>query len=430
MPNNEPLSLSTLYQFNNFEKRGIKDLGFTEKRFELIRRFFDFVLEENIQKPSILIAGTKGKGSTSNFLRILLQKQSINIGLFTSPHLLRINERISINNNPISNEDFDRYFNYIHSRYLHFNKIYSDFKPSTFEFLTIMAKLYFQDSNTDIDIFEVGLGGRFDAVNCLDPEDRISAITSISLDHMSILGNTYHKIFMEKLAIARKEKPLFLGYQKYIDINDYREQLKEFQVWTYNNNFYFNENENLINFHYDYNKSISLKKDKYFPLYNKYNLSQAFEIAFYLLKEKIKDFKYHLNEFYIPCRFEIFKSSNRTIILDGAHNKDSMEYLLSEIQRIFPNMKKTLIFSCLKDKDLDGMLDIIQEYPPYLTVFQNMGSERAIDFINVNLKKKYSFRHIINSDPNNIYNNLPQGEDNLIIICGSFYLCALYKNLL
>jgi dihydrofolate synthase/folylpolyglutamate synthase len=152
--------------------------------------------------PSILIAGTNGKGSTAATLGAILQAAGYRTALYTSPHLSRVNERIQIDGNPISDDDFARlYFQVDTSAEKLVAEAQLPHHPSFFETLTALAFLYFKELKADIAILEVGLGGRLDATNIVDP--LISIITDISLDHQEYLGNTIAEITREKAGVLR-----------------------------------------------------------------------------------------------------------------------------------------------------------------------------------------------------------------------------------
>src|SRR5256886_6126694 len=152
--------------------------------------------------PGILIAGTNGKGSTAATLASILQSSGLRTGLYTSPHLIRINERIRINSEPIGDDDFAL----VHDLVDHTaDRLVSEgdlpWHPSFFETLTAIAFEHFSRRKVDIAVLEVGMGGRLDATNVIEP--RVSVITDISLDHEKFLGSTIAEIAREKAGIIR-----------------------------------------------------------------------------------------------------------------------------------------------------------------------------------------------------------------------------------
>ena len=159
---------------------------------------------QNGMPPVVHIAGTNGKGSTANFCSQLFAQQGLNVGLFTSPHLIRYTERIQRNHTPISDATFCQYFNRA-------NECDTQNHLSEFEILTLMAALYFHDEwtaqNIDICVIEVGLGGTLDTTNLFNTT--ASVITHIDMDHAEILGGTIAKIATDKAGIIRPNTPVF-----------------------------------------------------------------------------------------------------------------------------------------------------------------------------------------------------------------------------
>jgi dihydrofolate synthase / folylpolyglutamate synthase len=152
--------------------------------------------------PSVLIAGTNGKGSTAATLASILRASGLKTGLYTSPHLVRINERIRINGEPIRDDDFALIHDLVDrtaERLVEEREL--PWHPSFFEMLTAMAFEHFSREKVDIAVLEVGMGGRLDATNVVEP--RVSVITDISLDHQKFLGNTVTEIAREKAGIIR-----------------------------------------------------------------------------------------------------------------------------------------------------------------------------------------------------------------------------------
>src|SRR5712692_4841507 len=152
--------------------------------------------------PGVLIAGTNGKGSTAATLSSILRASGLRTGLYTSPHLARINERIQISGEQIRDDDFALLHDVVDrtaERLVGEGEL--PWHPSFFEMLTAMAFEYFARSRPDVVVLEVGMGGRLDATNVVDP--RISVITDIALDHQKYLGNTVSEIAREKVGIIR-----------------------------------------------------------------------------------------------------------------------------------------------------------------------------------------------------------------------------------
>ena len=178
------------------ERRGIKvGLDHTKILLEKIGNPHDLI-------PSIHVAGTNGKGSTCAIISSILREAGLKVGLYTSPHLINFNERIRVNGIPISNNTI--------IKFVKSNKKYFDEIPVTFfEATTAMAFWYFNELKVDVSVVEVGLGGRLDSTNVIKPS--VSVITSISIDHQHILGDSIESIAKEKGGIIKKNIPVVLG---------------------------------------------------------------------------------------------------------------------------------------------------------------------------------------------------------------------------
>src|SRR5699024_10378591 len=169
-----------------------------ERLYQLLERL------NNPQKDLsfIHITGTNGKGSTASFFQSILREAGLNVGLFTSPHLEVVNERIRLNNEYIADADFIRIVNEIEPIILELEEELNE-KFYAFELLTTVAFLYFQEKKPDVVILEAGIGGRLDSTNVIETPD-VAVITSIGIDHVKILGNSREAIMKEKVQILKK----------------------------------------------------------------------------------------------------------------------------------------------------------------------------------------------------------------------------------
>ena len=297
------------------------------------------------QLKTVHIAGTNGKGSTTNYLRAILQTSGLRVGTFTSPHLEVHNDRIRIYDVYISDEQLLYYGN-------RFAELIEENNLSMFEIDTLIAIHFFLDQDVDIALFEVGLGGRLDATNVIIP--MISLITTIGFDHMDILGDTLALISMEKAGIVKEGVPLYTSEDK-------PECLDVFKQICIERNAKFNtikEAQNIelkhgITFNYD-NLSIHLNTS---ALYQVKNASLAIEGARYLSNYfEINDDNIinGLKDTQWKGRFELV-STNPHIIIDGAHNTHGVSALV-ESARYLPK-PLVIVFSALRDKETDAMLD-------------------------------------------------------------------------
>ncbi len=199
-------TLQFLYTAIDYEK--LISYQYNASTFSLDRmvKMLDYVGNPHKDFPTIHITGTKGKGSTSIMISTVLEQAGLRTGLFTSPHLLDLRERIQINHKMISEGDFvaaaTAFWPYIR----HLRETDRAASPTFFETLTAMAMLYFKQKYVDMAVVEVGLGGRLDSTNVVVP--RVSVITNIGFDHTAILGNTLASIAYEKAGIIKQGVPL------------------------------------------------------------------------------------------------------------------------------------------------------------------------------------------------------------------------------
>ena len=201
------LNINKLMTLTNFEYEKSKSNppGFHLERVEYMMKKFDY---PNKNQVFIHVAGSKGKGSTSNLISNALG--NFKVGLFSSPHMHKLTERIKINNSPISEGLFNFYFKRVW-KIVEIMKEELDQRPSFFEFMTLLSLVIFREEKVEVSIIEVGLGGRLDSTNVITPT--ISVITQISKDHTNILGKNIRKIAIEKAGIIKNKIPVVTSKQ-------------------------------------------------------------------------------------------------------------------------------------------------------------------------------------------------------------------------
>ena len=199
-------TLQFLYTAIDYEK--LISYQYNASTFSLDRmvKMLDYVGNPHKDFPTIHITGTKGKGSTSIMMATVLEQAGLRTGLFTSPHLIDLRERIQINHEMISEGDFVAAATALWPYIQHLRETDKASSPTFFETLTAMAMLYFKQKRVDMAVLEVGLGGRLDSTNVVIP--RVSVITNIGFDHTAILGNTLASIAYEKAGIIKQGVPV------------------------------------------------------------------------------------------------------------------------------------------------------------------------------------------------------------------------------
>ena len=315
----------------------------------------------------IHIAGTNGKGSTSSILGKVLIEHGYKVGFFNSPHLEEIEETIRINDENIPEEDLVYLLEEIKP---YVNKVVEEgYKhPTEFEVLTCIMFLYLYRQKVDFGVIEVGLGGRLDSTNVIKPI--LSIITSISLDHTNILGNTIQEITNEKAGIIKDAIPVITCNQKdealYI-IKNKALLTKSKLTIVDSNDFVFLE---IVNDDIPYQRvSVNFNNNKYtldLALLGKHqiiNLSLAIKALEEL--EKLNYIKVNINKLYKGVknvkwkgRLEVLKK-DPFIVIDGAHNIAGIEFLKSNIEEYFKYKNLYLILGILADKNVEEMVKII-----------------------------------------------------------------------
>src|SRR3989338_10908199 len=190
-------ALQYLDSFINYEKADSYNYRSLLK-LERMKRLAALLGDPQRAAPAVHVAGTKGKGSTAAYIYSILKAANFKVGLYTSPHLMSFHERIRVNDCFISEEEIARILNKIKNV---IEPLMKDDRPSFFEVCTILAYLYFKEKNIDFAVYEVGLGGRLDATNIIEP--LVSAITPLSYEHTDKLGNTLREIASEKGGIIK-----------------------------------------------------------------------------------------------------------------------------------------------------------------------------------------------------------------------------------
>lgn len=304
--------------------------------------------------PVVTVAGTNGKGSVVGFLEALYVKAGYNVAAFTSPYLISFNEQFRFNQTWIEDERLCQYFEKI-------NQARGDILLTYFEFKTLAAVLYFSELSLDLMILEVGLGGRLDSVNIIDPD--IAVITSISLDHCEQLGHTRALIAREKAGIFRARKPAVCGdLNPPSSIQEVADELKT-PIYYRDKDFYIMEEGETWSWH---SKTSSLKNLPQ-PYVLKDNIATALQVVELLSSQR--RLGSNLNEecirkaiavFHIPGRQQII-SQAPFVVVDVAHNEDSVRRLAEFLEK-HGKKKVIAVFSVLKTKDLASMVQVISPY--------------------------------------------------------------------
>ncbi len=317
-----------------------------------IRGILDKIGNPEKKLTAIHIAGTNGKGSTAIMISRILEEMGYKVGLYTSPHILSFRERIAVNGEKIKRDEISFYVKDIRA------SLNGHDAFTYFDFTTALAFRYFKDMEVDIAVIEVGLGGRFDSTNVINP--CVSIITRISMDHTDVLGNTIEKIAYEKAGIIKDGKPVALLYQsrEAMDVVSSVARARKSPLKTagYRKGDMYTEGS-LDNLSY-HGINFSLRNIK-LPLLGRYQMENlalslgALDTIGIQVNDSIA--KKALSNLKIPGRLEIVKESKFTFIFDVAHNPEGIRVLRENLERL--KLKPSFaIVGVMRDKDWKGMI--------------------------------------------------------------------------
>ena len=328
--------------------------------------------DENLLPKVIHIAGTNGKGSTAAILKSILNHHGHSTHVYSTPHLVKFNERIQLRSKEISNQKLLEYLKYCEDKN-EGNLI------TFFEITTAAAFKAFQDHKADYLILEVGLGGRFDATNILK-KSKYAAITPISLDHQDYLGNSLYQIAFEKLGILNPKSTIFINRQKTNVMKYIKSQLKKRKLTA---NLFNNHWKIKSNFYLSNDIRVNLSKLSLLGSHQLINAGLAIHLARNILKEKfvIEKTEKALMNCEWPGRLQQIKSGllnkkikkYKNIYLDGFHNIDGMKALLKSLTK----NRKILICSFLNNKKYIQMLSSLSNHFNKIIVVK-MNEENSI----------------------------------------------------
>jgi len=411
MTSNIDLILKELFEL---QRLGIKvGLEHTEK-------LLDSIGNPHLNLKFIHIAGTNGKGSTCAIINKILIEHGMAVGLYTSPHLVRFNERIQVNNEQISNEDIAQFMtNHIHQ--------IKNIQTTFFETTTAMAFDYFNNKSVEIAIIETGLGGRLDSTNVISPT--ICGISSVSLDHMDILGNTIQNIAKEKAGIIKENTPVVTFDQNKLVIDIIKKiairknacltiiknsDVKSLSIDNYGTSFKYK----------NYNINLPLRGE-----HQVLNCILAINIAESIINNIDPD---KVNKAIIntswPGRME--KLTKNDIYFDVAHNYDGIKAMINTTKNSHPSKKLFGLFCIKEDKNMNSISDMLKENFHQIIICQDKNKY----LLSVNSLSKILDKQRINylsvssvKEGVKIIKNINQKE-NVGLIFGSHYVAREVYN--
>lgn len=385
----------------------------------------------------IHVAGTNGKGSVCSYLRSILMASGCSVGMFTSPHLEVMRERIALGCEMISEEDFIAAFESVKKEA---ELEMPENHPSFFEFLFLMAMVYFKKKAPEYIILETGLGGRLDATNCIQKPE-LCVITEIGFDHMQYLGNTLEAIAREKAGIMKPEAEVVF-FDKRPSVT---EVLEKFAKKAGSRTIKIGKDSILnVNIHHKsidfsvhtgYYKYDSLVLDT-LAAYQVENASLAVAAAEVLRQndERIgeKGIREGLAAAKWPGRMEEVLPG---IYLDGAHNVDGIEAFLRTVRQIPVKGRRLLLFGVVSDKQYETMIKMVAEADIFdqaaVTVLESDRSA-SLDKLKVIWRQYEQLPCTFFENAKEAYDYLRsiKGEEDIVCIAGSLYLIGQIKTLM
>lgn len=349
----------------------LSDLGheLREVKFDLetIRKIIASLGNPHTQYATAIVAGTNGKGSTSAMLAGILSSAGYRTGLYTSPHLVRVNERIRIDGREISDSDFASSF----------TKVWQSVdgllerealahRPSFFEFLTAAAFLHFARAGIDFAVLEVGMGGRLDATNVTEP--RVAVITNVELDHQAFLGNTHAAIAWEKAGVIKPHHPVISAceHPEAAEVirgraNDLRAPLVEIPRDTPVSNVHCLDGR--------YAFDLTLEGERFpallSPLMGSFQIKNTVAAVAAAWRLNQEGFKIShgailegLRTTFWPGRLEVI-GEHPLVVLDGAHNPAAAREIAASAKDLWPGRRLRLVYASLRDKAIGEISKIL-----------------------------------------------------------------------
>ncbi|NLJ38507.1 MAG: bifunctional folylpolyglutamate synthase/dihydrofolate synthase [Candidatus Atribacteria bacterium] len=426
-------SIQTLYSLINYEKT---DFSYNDLKLDRMREFMSLLKRPDTHSPVILVAGTKGKGSTCYYLERILASQQKKCGLYVKPHLLTFRERLQFNGEIIQPEELAKLVTEIFPviDYMEKHSLYG--KPTYFEVSVALAFQYFKKRNADFSIMEVGLGGRLDATNVADPI--LTIITPISYDHTEILGKTIPKIAREKAGILRPNIPLILGLQEKkaakTTIMRIAEHLRV-PVFPLEN-------------YYSYQILNRSAKGSVFEMKSKSGREGTFSLPL-LGDQQVENFltallsaehlgyspsnqqlQNLLNEAVWPGRIQIIHSSPLTIF-DVAHNQASFATLCHTLRDYLGIRKAIFLLGFLTGKDFPGIAKELSQIDSQVILTTPFNPKAALPADIVHFFIPHIPHHKVINDPYQAWEKALQYATEYrlpLVVAGSFYLAKLLSD--
>ncbi len=378
-----------------------------------IKSFMAFLGNPQDKLRVIHVAGTSGKTSTCYYVAALLKASGKKVGLTVSPHVNQVNDRLQIDLVPLPEAKFCQ----VLSEFLVIVEK-SGFKLTYFELLVALAYWEFERQKVDYAVIEVGLGGLLDGTNVVSQANKICVITDIGLDHITTLGNTLEEIAVQKAGIIQEHNTVF-AYAQSPGVNNVFTQTAKAK----------NAKLNLLE------QQALPESFLFLPLFQQRNFGLALQAANYALR---RDYDAKISpaaelqaaSVLIPARMETFSKSDKTVILDGAHNAQKLHALITSIKARYPNEAVAALVSFVGGRGyrLESSLDEIATLTDnlILTAFSNH-QDLPHDAVSPSALAEMAQTKGITSirveiDPVKAFNRLLEQPEKILVVAGSFFI--------
>ena len=385
------------------------------------------------QIKTIHVAGTNGKGSVTTMISTILLEAGCRVGKFTSPHLVKYNERIQINEQDITDEEFAKVLTTVREFADDLVKKGACEQPTQFEILTAAAFHYFALNRVDYAVVEVGLGGLWDSTNLIKP--LVSVITNIALDHTKVLGNTIEEIALQKAGIIKEQVPVVTGAEgDALGPIRVMSAVKQAPLYEYGVSFRGQELSSSM----DGQKFRLMAGTNYASEYEIRlpgehqirNAALAIVAAKIVSKQDSRITEEHLHlgaaRTKWPGRLEKIASAP-DVILDGAHNPNGADALRNALDKYYPEKKRAFVFGMMGDKSVDEVIKIL--FRPSDTVFAVRADDGPRAAEAADLAERVGSNATPADDVSRAYRLACEaaGRDGIVCVCGSLYLVGTFK---
>lgn len=402
---------------------GVHRINLSLDRISKILAIFD---NPHTKLTTIVIAGTNGKGSVAALIASVLSAAGLKVGLYTSPHLVNISERIRVNGKEIALSDLSRLIMKIKGKAL---KTLTE-QPTYFEVLTAVAFVFFHEKQVDCAVLEVGMGGRFDATNLAEPI--VSVITNVYLDHTEHLGNTIEKIAYEKAGVIRYGVPVVTGtVGSALQVISAVAKQKSASVLLLGRDFSSNQS-NMA--YFDYNGQSFNLRNLRLSLPGLYQVDNA-TLAIATIEAVRERFGIEIDEISLrkglstaiwEGRMETLRL-NPPLIIDGAHNPSAAQALRSSLVHAYPEKKFLFLIGMLADKDHE---DYLKELAPVseAMIITEVPSDRHMPSEDLaHIARRYVDSVRVINDPEAAFLELMKQDSTPACVTGSLYLVGAVK---